>query len=401
MTTADDFDIIIQMTSELYLRFLAISLYIKTAERIKPLADLLLADTDEQRITLCSKVFYETAAAGKPSTGEWIASLVETDENPFSRAAACGERISDAVRKQAESELLTFKQLSLLSAESFADEATADILPRFVCGGFSHTYEKLNKFYRAASCGDLARGDAFIYDGEGFTAVKTTARLTDLVEYADEKAEIVKNTENFIKGLPAFHALLYGDRGTGKSTTVQALANEYKGKLKLIQPASGRLDLLPMLLSRLKGLKQKFIIFLDDLSFEENVGEAESFKTALEGSLDGLSSVLVYATSNRRHLFKETDRAQCKNLGDERQAELALFDRFGLVITYVAPDKDGYIDILRGILSSRGIKWREEYASVAELAAIKKGGRTPRAAKQIADLIESTYAEFASTGKRR
>ncbi len=85
-----------------------------------------------------------------------------------------------------------------------------------------------------------------------------------------------------------------------------------------------------------------------------------------------------------------------RHAADEVQAELALFDRFGLVVTYINPDKAEFVDILRQILRSRGIKWRDEYAQIAELAALKKGGRSPRAAKQIADLIESTYAERRS-----
>ena len=102
--------------------------------------------------------------------------------------------------------------------------------------------------------------------------------------------------------------------------------------------------------------------------------------------------MFLYFSSKRCYLVNHTERV-FKNRNDETQAELALFDRFGLVVTYINPDKAEFIDIFKQILTSRGVKWREEYASVAELAALKKGGRSPRAAKQIADLIESTYAE--------
>ena len=133
---------------------------------------------------------------------------------------------------------------------------------------------------------------------------------------------------------------------------------------------------------------------MDDLGFDESDGGADELKAALEGSLDsGAPNAILYCTSNRRHLIKETDKSWARSAEDERQAELALFDRFGLVVTYLNPSRDEFIDILKQIMRSRGMKWRDEYAQIAELSALKKGGRSPRAAKQIADLIESTYVE--------
>lgn len=380
---------------ELYLKYLAISVYKRVAEKIKPLADLLRAETIEQKITLAAEVFGLVSSVPSLTTGGYIQSMIERDDNAFSRAAARGERIPPALKKQVESELTTFKQLSLLRPEMFSSDETASYFPAFGSGGLSVTYDKLCAFYGKNGSGELADGNTFAFTGDGFKSVKTDdVRLSDLVNYDEEKAEIVRNTESFLKGLPAFHTLLYGDRGTGKSTTVRALASEYK-ELKIIELDNRRLDLLPALTARLSGFKQKFIVFIDDLVFDESDGRAEAFKAALDGSLaGGGNNTLIYCTSNRRHLIKETDKSALKNRGDETQAEMALFDRFGLVVTYIAPDRDGFLDIFKSILRARGIKWREEYASIAGLAALKKGGRTPRAAKQIADLIEATYAEL-------
>lgn len=380
---------------ELYLRYLAISVYKRAAENIKPLAVLLRAQTTEEKISLAAEVFDLVFDAGSSTTGGYIQTLIERDDNAFSRAAAKGERINPALKKQVESELVTFRQLAMLRPEQFATDETAQFFPKFGSGGLSVTYDKLTEFYGKNGSGELSGGNTFAFTGDGFKAVAgDAARLSDLVNYDEEKAEIVRNTENFLKGLPAFHTLLYGDRGTGKSTTVRALASEY-AELKIIELDARRLDLLPTLTARLSDFKQKFIVFIDDLVFDENDGRAEAFKAALDGSLaGGGKNTLIYCTSNRRHLIKETDKSALKNRGDETQAELALFDRFGLVVTYIAPDKDGFLDIFKSLLRARGIKWREEYASIAELAALKKGGRTPRAAKQIADLIEATYAEL-------
>jgi len=379
---------------ELFARYKAISVFSSVSDAIAPLAELCICKDLLHRIELCSKVFSAVAAVGADTTGEWIKSLILRDDNFFSRSAARGERISDRVKAQVKTELLTFKQLSLVKPTESATDACNEFLPKFGFGGFSLGYEGLLSFYALNGCGRLAVGSSFTYkDGTIAPADTDDVTLSDIKNYAEEKSEIVRNTENFINGLPAFHALLYGDRGTGKSTTVRAIAHDYADKLKVIELSRGDIGRLPELKTELSGLKQKFILFIDDLTFDENDPEVDGFKTALEGSLDAPAvNTLLYCTSNRRHLYKESERADGKRRNDDVQAELALFDRFGLVITYINPDKEQFVDILKQILRSRSVKWHDEYAAIAELAAIKKGGRSPRAAKQIADLIESNYA---------
>lgn len=383
---------------ELYARYKAISVFSKVAEAIAPLAELSVCRDRLRRIELCSAVFSAVASAGADTTGEWISSLMLSDDNFFSRGAAKGERISDRVKAQVKTELVTFKQLSLVKPSG--DEADCEYLPKFGFGGFSASYDRLASFYALNGCGRLAVGNSFTYKNGVITPVETDdVTLSDIKNYAEEKSEIVRNTENFINGLPAFHALLYGDRGTGKSTTVRAIAHDYADKLKVIELSRGDIDKLPALKAELGGLKQKFILFIDDLAFDESDPAADGFKTALEGSLDAPAvNTLLYCTSNRRHLFKEGERSDGKRRNDEIQAELALFDRFGLVITYINPDKEQFVDILKQILRSRSVKWHDEYAAIAELAALKKGGRSPRAAKQIADLIQSNYAGIKDNG---
>ena len=355
------------------MRYKSIAVFSAVKESVKPLAELCVCTSLAERLELAAKVFARAAECGAESTGEWMEKLMLADDNAFSRLCARGERVP----------------------ENIFDGEESAFAPKFGHGGFGMTEEKLAAFYALNGCGALAVGNTFVYrDGTFMPTASDGVTLSDLKNYAEEKAEIVRNTENFIAGLPAFNALLYGDRGTGKSTTVRAIAHDYKSKLKVIEISRDGIDRLPDIKAALAGLKQKFILFVDDLSFDEDAHDAERFKAALEGSLySGQSNTLLYCTSNRRHLFKETDKDGMRHRSDEVQAELALFDRFGLVITYITPDRNGFTDILKQILRSRGIKWRDEYAAVAELAAIKKGGRSPRAAKQIADLIESTYAE--------
>lgn len=380
---------------DLYSRYRAVCVFKDAARAALPLVELASCRTQSERLEAAAAVFRAVAEYGADTTGEWLCGLVKSDDNPLSRAAARGERVSGRLLAQADRELDLFKRLAAVKPDDHCTDADREFFPKFGYGGFSLTIDRLVRYCGDNGCGILSCASAFVYDGttDGFVPTATEpVRLGDLKNYAEEKAEVVKNTENFIAGLPAFNTLLYGDRGTGKSTTVRAVAYEYRDSVKVIELKKTDIGALDKIRARLAGLKQKFIVFVDDLSFEENDARVDGFKAALEGSLAGGGNVLLYCTSNRRHLVKETER-EVKNRNDETQAELALFDRFGLVVTYINPDKAEFIDIFKQILTSRGVKWREEYASVAELAALKKGGRSPRAAKQIADLIESTYAE--------
>ncbi len=372
----------------------SISIFHNAASSAAPLIGLAQAESVSERVERAAEVFRAVADFGCDTTGEWLTALVVSDDNALSRAAAKGGLISKRMKLQAEKELLIFKRLSLLGPNDFMTDNTREFFPMFGFGGFSVTVNSLLGAWEKSGCGVFSKGSCFVYDGEKdafIPTVQDTVRLSDLKNYDEEKSEIVKNTENFIAGLPAFNTLLYGDRGTGKSTTVRALSYEYRGKLKMIELKRGDVSRLRNVYETLDGYKQKFIIFIDDLSFDETDASVDGFKAALEGSFGARDNVLLYCTSNRRHLVKENDR-EYKNFNDETQAELALFDRFGLVVTYVNPDKAEFLDIFKQILRARSIKWRDEYAQIAELAALKKGGRSPRAAKQIADLIESTYA---------
>lgn len=374
-----------------YLRYKSISVFSRVAQITSPIVRLCSSTTDEERVSIAAEIFRLVAESGADSTGEWIKKLLLCDDNVFSRAVATGARVPDRIKTQVKNELLYFKQLSLVGPDGFLSDETKDFFPRFGAGGLTLSYDGLVLYYSVNGFGRFSESDAFVYrDGMLSPSQKDEARLSDLMNYSEEKNEIIKNTENFIAGLPAFHTLLYGDRGTGKSTTVRALINEYAGKIKMIELARSDLSRLAELRAEIAALKQKFIIFIDDLVFDECDKEADELKTALEGSTSAGGNCLLYCTSNRRHPYNESDKERRR--GDV-QAELALFDRFGLVITYINPDKEEFVDILKQILRSRGVKWRDEYAPLAELAAIKKGGRSPRAAKQIADLIECTYAQ--------
>lgn len=368
---------------KLYLQYKSVSVYSAVAAAAKPLAELITAPDPSHRVQNAAEVFRAVAESGCDSTGEWIKKLVLADDNPFSRAAAKGERISPKIKAQVQNELLTFKQLSHIKPSEFAGDVP--FFPQFGFGGFAVTYEGLLQAYANNGCGILSGGDSFVYRDGAFkpAAAARSEKLSDLKGYIEEKYEIEKNTKSFVDGLPAFHTLLYGERGMGKSATVRAVAGEFYGRLKLIEIAD--ISELTELVKKIRGLKQKFIIFADAVDVDAWQANRAATDRVLDAAPD---NYLVYCTIDRAR-----DGGERHGMLSYSQSELALFDRFGLVVTYLSPDSDGFVDILKQILRSRAIKWRDEYGSVAELAARKKGGRSPRAAKQIADLIECTYAQ--------
>ncbi len=240
---------------------------------------------------------------------------------------------------------------------------------------------------------------AFIWDGAERELipmhVTDPVRLVDLKQYEEEKQTVVNNTRAFLQGLPAQNVLLYGDRGTGKSSTVHAIVNEYKDDgLRLIEVKKKDIITLPRLMNAISfaGKKYKFVIFIDDLTFVEGQDNYGELKAVLEGSALHLGNVLVYATTNRRHLIKEnaSDRHNDMHESDLRQEQMSLSDRFGIVVTYVNPDKKEFFDILKEVLNDRGIYMPDDVLAVeAERFCLEKGGRSPRGVQQLAGIIEA------------
>jgi len=201
-----------------------------------------------------------------------------------------------------------------------------------------------------------------------------------------------------LAGLPANNILLYGDRGTGKSSTVKALLNRYRENgLRMVEVKKSDLADFPRLVRELRTSPQRFVLFVDDLSFEENEVEYKELKAVLEGGLESRpENVVIYATSNRRHLVRErfTDRQPEYpengevRPGDTVQEKLSLADRFGVTVLFMAPDKALYLEIVRGLAARRGISWpREELERQALLWEAWQNGRSGRSARQFIDSI--------------
>ena len=251
-------------------------------------------------------------------------------------------------------------------------------------------------YYRNYGSGDIAVYRAFRWDKEkGLVGIENydPIRFTDLIGYMDQKNELKRNTLAFLSDRPANNVLLVGARGTGKSSSVKALANEYfTHGLRLVQLTKPQLVTLPELLKTLRRFAaKKFIVFLDDLSFEDTEPEDKYLKSSIEGGVESLPpNVLIYATSNRRHLIKETwrDREQGDEVfrADSANETISLSDRFGLVINYRAPNQNEYLAIIDHGLRQNGIILDpEELRLLGHRWEIEHSGRNGRTAKQFVD----------------
>jgi hypothetical protein len=228
--------------------------------------------------------------------------------------------------------------------------------------------------------------------------------LDELIGDKRQRDLIRRNTEQFLARLPANNVLLYGDRGTGKSSTVKALLNAYAERgLRLLEVGRSKLADFPTIVELLGEQPEHFILFVDDLSFDEQETGYKDLKAVLEGGLEVRpANVLVYATSNRRHLVMErqSDRAQP---GDDElhgfdtvQEKLSLADRFGITLTFVTPDQEHYLEIVRGLAQRRGLAMPDEQLRARALQwATRHNGRSGRSARQFVDDLTGELASSA------
>lgn len=223
-------------------------------------------------------------------------------------------------------------------------------------------------------------------------------RLEDLLGCERQKAELRRNTEAFLAGKHANNVLLYGDAGTGKSTSVKALVNEYYDRgLRMIEIYKHQFGELSRILAEIKNRNYRFVIFIDDLSFEENEVEYKFLKAVIEGGVETRpENVLIYATSNRRHLIRETwnDRQDMEHHGDVHRSDtmeekLSLAARFGVTIHYNAPTPKEFQAIVKALAERQGIQMDEkELAVKANAWEVRHGGFSGRTAQQFVHYLE-------------
>jgi len=324
-----------------------------------------------------------------------VQKLVFADENVYIKSTAKGEAVNSYILTSAERELKIFAEFAALTAADFAKDMDMDLeeIPAFESfnADMGSMYLK-----RLQNIGKYGYG---IFSSYGMFRLSDEKEIEPIVSadkigmntfigYEAQREKVVANTRAFVEGRPAANTLLCGDAGTGKSSTVKAVVNAFFDEgVRLIELRKDQLRFLPYVMGKISGNPLKFIIFIDDLSFNQNDDNFSMLKAALEGSASAKAdNAVIYATSNRRHIIKESfgDReGDDVHVNDTLQETLSLSERFGLTVLYSKPDKKLYLEIVRRLAERFGVTMDvKELEIKAEEFALRKGNRSARCAEQ-------------------
>ena len=331
---------------------------------------------------------------------DYIWKLIILNENIYVHKLASKEIISNMLAQCVKHELQTLQDIATITSQDIRSEIEYN---GFMAEWSINTEYDFNKMYEermeklfTVGYGIYSNNIMFTYDNGKVVPVKypDNIRLSSHIGYERERKRIIDNTYAFIKGKPAANVLLYGDAGTGKSSTVKAIVNEYANEgLRMIEVRKGDLLEIPKLIQELANNPLKFILFIDDLSFSKNNEEIGALKAILEGSVTAkTSNVVIYATSNRRHLVQESfseREGDDIHRNETIQEQISLSYRFGLSICFSKPNKKEYLDIIHGLLEEYKVKKIENVDMLAEQHAMSRGGRSGRIARQFVEYLKS------------
>ena len=361
---------------------------------ITALLDFLRCEADAQTQTTLFGNFVYSLSDDNYCFSDFLCRSVFSDENKYIISAAQKTDIPKVILENAKTELELFSRLTKLTAKELCESIDyGGYIPSFENSyiDFVTAYDERIKDINRYGYGIFATANMFTVEDEKIIPVKSADKISvdSFIGYESERQQVFDNTKALISGRPAANILLFGDAGTGKSSTVKACANYYADQgVRLIEIRKDQLFSLPHIMGKIADNPLKFIIFIDDLSFNKNDDCFSMLKAALEGSASAKSkNAVIYATSNRRHIVKEnfSDRANENDIhhSDTVQELLSLSDRFGLTIYFERPNKSLYIDIVYKLADKNGINIdKAELAVKAEAFALNKGTRSPRAAEQ-------------------
>lgn len=360
----------------------------------------------------------------------YLSNLLVNNENSYSRACEIKGEVKGSINRAVLHDIVIFKEffdydftdmvqtLSVTDFDLITDYESSDseskvynsrIRERICCLAVKftqdHTPEEmkatLTEFYKDYGVGKFGLHKAFrvAHDENGvhIIPIQNIAHvyLNDLVGYEIPKRKLIENTEAFVEGRKANNCLLFGDAGTGKSSSIKGIANEYYEKgLRIIEIYKHQFQDLNEVITQIKNRNYKFIIYMDDLSFEDFEIEYKYLKAVIEGGLEKKpANVLIYATSNRRHLVREKfsdkeDRRDDLHAGDTVQEKLSLVSRFGVTIFFAAPDKKEFQNIVQVLADRYHVSMpKEELLLEANKWELAHGGLSGRTAQQFIDYL--------------
>lgn len=364
--------------------------------------------------------YFKALAAKNQSWQDYLITQILTDDNPFTRQVQQTDwaNLSPALVAAAKQDLQALQILYQCSSEQLSQWVQAAVqlnvapvawnqlvevdrqfpLPS---ENWANSVEELAAYYRKFGTGIFAKYKALRWQDGQLVGIAhpDPVQLNQLVGYEYQRDTLLKNTEFLLAGYRALHVLLYGSRGSGKSSLVKGLLNQYRdSNLRLVEVAKSDLRDLPTIVEQLRGVPQKFIIFVDDLSFEEDDDAFKALKVVLEGNLTARpQNVAVYATSNRRHLIREFfgDRPRPSNdeevhAWDTVQEKLSFSDRFGLTLTFEPANQNTYLNIVHHLAAGAGITLSQEDLQFRALQwATRHNGRSGRTARQFIDFLQA------------
>ena len=368
------------------------------------LLDALHKGQGERALDCYTALFSALREAGFQGVGAWLWDALRYTESPYAHLAELGgsdPAVENAARREAETLIL----LAEVDCDRYID-AMKPLLPGEyapVLAGLPRwraavpfDFDALTRFYREHGAGEYARYRAFVWEDGALIPVADPdcPRPEELLGYELQRSQVEANTRLLMAGRPANNVLLFGDGGTGKSATVKSMLYlPGMEDLRLIEIQKENLTGLPRLMRSLDGRRQKFILFIDDLAFDQDDRTYSSLKTILEGSLEKRpANTAIYAPSNRRHLVRQTfsDRA-----GDEVDAsetiseKTALAERFGLRIPYLSMNKKDYLALVDHLAGRAGVSLDREALHAQAMAwELRHAGRTPRVARQFIASLE-------------
>lgn len=369
----------------------------------------------------------------------YLANLLVNNENTYSKACEIKGATFGTINEAALHDIKIFKEfydydfsemMDMLNVPEFAlvmdyesSSRESKVYNARICARICELAEKfqedhtpeamkdtLTEFYKDYGVGKFGLHKSFRVvhkeDGVHIEPILNIAHvyLKDLVGYEIPKKKLTDNTDAFVAGRKANNCLLYGDAGTGKSSSIKGIANEYyESGLRIIEIYKHQFQDLNEVISQIKNRNYRFIIYMDDLSFEDFEIEYKYLKAVIEGGLEKKpENVLIYATSNRRHLVREKfsdkeDRRDDLHAGDTVQEKLSLVSRFGVTIFFGAPDKKEFQNIVKTLAERYGIRMEEEALLLeANKWELAHGGLSGRCAQQFIDYLLGTQSTTQS-----
>lgn len=366
--------------------------------QVRALLDALAAGDGEDALEHYTEIFYGLRQAGKTGLGDWLWDRLRYAESPYPALLDRGgsdPALEGAARRDVETLArlagldcgVLIAAMAALLPESF--RTVLEALPRWE-SAVPFTFDDLTAFYRVHGAGLFARYRAFLWSEGQLIPVSDpdTPQEEEMMGYGLQREQVIANTRAFLAGKRVNDVLLYGDSGTGKSATVKTLLTVPGFEaLRLIEVQKDGLRGMPELIRSLAGRKQRFILFIDDLAFDQDDHTYSVVKTILEGGLERRpANVAIYATSNRRLLVRQTFSDRQGDEVDRQetiQEKTALSDRFGLRIPYLALSKGEFLDLVQSLAAQRGLAMDpEELRRRAIQWDMRFPGRTPRGARQ-------------------